>query len=726
LAPYVAADLPLLTFRQSNDVLYITSVFYEPRKLIRFSDVVWQLQFVGKTTQAGTFNTPPSYEYGTRPSTTVTPSAVSGAGVTFTASAPQFDTSDVGRDILIIDGANVGARATITGFTSTTVVTGTITQNFTNTSANAALTWKITSSYKTIITPGAAGPEGVTTTLTLTASGWRTGDVGKFVQFNGGIAEITGITSGTVVNAIIRSIFSSTTAAQSGAWTLEENSWSSTNGFPACDEFHNERHYYAGTLAQPQTFWGSKSGDFENFAVGTLDDDAVDFTLTDGQLNPIVWMRSARHLLIGTVSGEFNVFGTNDAPITPTNIFVRPETSNGSTDDVQPLKIGAVIIYVSASTRRLREFVYDYNTDTYVSPDLLLLAEHLTRDFGIVDIAYQREPWPIIWAVRDDGQLMACTYIRDQNIVAWQRHPTGTLTFDPDSEHGISVDGFVESVAIIPHPNGDRDQVWFSVNRIINGVSTRYVEYLDDSRFVYDRLHTDCAVTYNGTGTVAITLGALTGVGVSVSAFSAFFTAADVGREIRLFTGPGTALITAFNTALSVTVTVLTPFTNLNIPANTWGVARSDLTGLGHLEGVTLDVIGDGAIQAPTVVSGGAATAQYKAIRVEAGIPYDSVVKSVRPEVQLGQGSSQALQKHISEVTVRIFQSLGFEVNEREQRVFRTTGSLNNNPPPLRTDDVTCRGLLRWDKDGRFTVKQKQALPLTVLFLTGVFNVAEV
>src|SRR5258705_5675009 len=111
--PYVAGDLDTLVFSQLNDVLFITYLFYQQRRIEHFSDTVWRLR-------TEPIDVPPSFEYGTRPGATLTPGAVSGLGVTFTASVAQFETSDVGREILVFTGPNVGGRATIVGFTSTT------------------------------------------------------------------------------------------------------------------------------------------------------------------------------------------------------------------------------------------------------------------------------------------------------------------------------------------------------------------------------------------------------------------------------------------------------------------------------------------------------------------------------------------------------------------------------------------------------------------------------
>jgi hypothetical protein len=712
--PYVAADLDTLVFSQLNDVLFITSLFYQQRRLERYSDTVWQLRLEP-------IDVPASYVYGVRPASTLTPSATSGAGVTFTASVAQFEAGDVGRELLIIAGTNIGARALITGFTSTTIVTATISQNFTNTSANAATDWKITESPKTDVTPSAKSPVGVDITLTAVLGAWRAGDVGKFVQINGGLVQITSITSNIVVHGTLRSELNSVAVAASDTWTLEENAWSTSNGFPACDEFRDERHYYAGTLAQPQTGWGSKVNDISNFAVGVLASDAVQFTISNSQLNPIVWMRSIKHLIVGTTNGEFRVFGSQDQVITPTNITIDPQTPNGSTDDVQPITVGNVILYVTASTRRLREEVFDYVVDGYKSADIIILSQHLTRDFGIRELGYQREPTPIIWAPRDDGTMLTCTYIRDQNVVAWARQITGSAVQDPAvPEHTIPGDGFYESHAIIPHPNGDREQVWVTVRRVVNGATTRYIEFFDDSRFYYRQLHTDAAVTIDGTGTTTLTLSATSGPGVTATSGAPFFVAGDVGHEIRLVGSGSRATITAFNTSTSVTVTVTKVFPSVGPYASgAWGVARADIPGLSHLEGKTVNVIVDGAPTSNQVVVAGAITAQFKGIKVEVGLPFISTVDPVRPEFAGPTGTVQGLPKIVPELTVRLFESLGFTVNGESIEDFRIEGDVQDSPPTPVTGDILCQGILGWSTDGRVRLQQTQPLPFTLTMMTN-------
>lgn len=484
--PYTSPDLFGIQKVPSIDVLYLLHPSYQTRKLERHQgDACWKLRVVP-------FAPPPSLEVGTRPSADFSVSAVSGDGVTATGfNCAAFVASDVGREILLTGGCNAGARAGIASVTSAQVAVVNVCVPFVNTNVNCIRTWKITGSPLTGVTPGAHTAVGKATTLTADANAWRgginafgqaDGDCGKFVLLNGGVFRITAVTSATVAQAIIEGTATPATAAkaESGNWTLEEALFSDCNGWAAAGTFHDSRFY----LAAGHRFAGSKSGDYENFAPGSVDDDGVLFALDSETLETIQWMRGRKSLLIGTISGEWEAIGSTDAPITATNIQVKKETNQGSSG-VPPVQAGPAVLFIGRGGRQIRELAFVFEVDSFQAPDLLLLAEHLTRrstaagtDPTIVDAAYQRRPDPRLWLVRSDGVLLCCTYLRDQNIVAWSR---------------LTTNGSFESVAVIAHPNGDRDQVWVAVRRTINSVVKRYIEYFDDTGGFYPTLNVDAA-----------------------------------------------------------------------------------------------------------------------------------------------------------------------------------------------------------------------------------------
>lgn len=150
---YAEADLADIRIVQSADTLYILHPDFPPATLTRVSATSWTLADI-------TFLDGP-YEATNTTATTLTPTAATGSGVTLTASATTginggagFATTDVGRFIRIREGS-VWGYVLITGWTSTTVVTVTVINTLTNTSAKATWRmglWSDTTGYPTCAT----------------------------------------------------------------------------------------------------------------------------------------------------------------------------------------------------------------------------------------------------------------------------------------------------------------------------------------------------------------------------------------------------------------------------------------------------------------------------------------------------------------------------------------------------------------------------------------------
>lgn len=464
-SPYLIADVFELRFAQSADVLYIAHPDYAPQKLQRLSATSFQLV-------TANFDPPPSIEQPIEPAATLTLSATTGTAVTATASAPAFLDADVGRQLAA--GAGVGV---ITGFTSTTVVTINVIDAFSSVGPHAAGDWEIRGSPNTTITPAGGGPVGSIHTFTLTINGWRTTDVGKFIVMNGGVAEIVTFLTTTQVNARIRTSLTNTTPAPGGAWTLESAAWSTALGFPGVVTFHQDRLWFFGNANQPDTAWGSKTGDYENFAAGASADDAVTFTVAESGVNLIRWARSSSILLVGTLAGEFAIDGGPNEAITPSNVQIKPQSFYGTDFTVDALRIGNAVMFMQRGATKLRETAFSFEADSYVATDISILSEHLFRD-GITQMAYIGVPDQLIFAVRTDGVLLAAAYERPEQVVAWTHHTT---------------DGFYESVATMTNFCGTADEVWVSVRRTVNGVTRRYIECFDGAML------TDSGLVYSGT-----------------------------------------------------------------------------------------------------------------------------------------------------------------------------------------------------------------------------------
>jgi hypothetical protein len=360
--------------------------------------------------------------------------------------------------------------------------------------------------------------------ITITASdvvgingdeGFKTTDVGRLIHLGTGkgLAKIITVSNTLVVVADVIETLSTTSATTS--WAL--GAWSKTTGYPSCVSFFEQRLVFAGTTENPQTLYFSKSGDYENFDEnyhGTVaDDDAITYTIASNQVNAIRFLSATRTLIVGTVGGEFSVSGGGtDDPVTPTNILIKKQSNHGCAN-IDAIPVGNVTLFLQRAKRKIRELAYNFDVDGYVAPDMTILAEHISES-GINSMSYQQEPNQVIWCVRSDGRLVGLTYQREQQVVAWHQH-----IFGGAFSTGIAV---CESIATIPTDDKEY-QTWVVIKRTINGVTRRYVEYInqfdfnetDNTEFNF----LDSQLAYSGSATTTISgLDHLEGQVVSVLA----------------------------------------------------------------------------------------------------------------------------------------------------------------------------------------------------------------
>lgn len=401
--------------------------------------------------------------------------------------------ADVGRRVQAF-----GGTALITGYTSTNDVTATI-ENAFPTTLFTQYDWKIFGSPMTTCTPSAAGTLGTTISLTLSAAGWRAADVAKHVSINGGLIELHTFTSTTVMQGTVVQEMESAVAAQAGAWKLMGPMWNSEDGYPRTGTFFQQRLIAGGSPAFPHTICGSVIGNYLNFQIGTDDDAAFVYDLDATEYDPVLHLSKLRYALLALTSGnEFTLTGGVEKPITPTNVQVDNPTNYGC-NDVRPARVGNELIYISRTGKKLRAMGYNFENDSFASPDLSKLSEHITGD-GIVDLAYQQEPESVLWCVRSDGVMVSMTIDREEGVMAWARHTT---------------DGVYESVATVPTTSGI-DEVWVSVKRLIDGNYVRYIESFDSS--VNYSLHSAVAGNVGTPANVILNLDHLEGETVAVIA----------------------------------------------------------------------------------------------------------------------------------------------------------------------------------------------------------------
>lgn len=153
-------------------------------------------------------------------------------------------------------------------------------------------------------------------------------------------------------------------------------------------------------------------------------------------------------------------------------------------------------------------------------------------------------------------------------------------------------------------------------------------------------------------------------------------------------------------------------------------VSASDVwTGLDHLEGKTVAVRLDGIVQPDAVVVGGSITTQRTGFRMEAGLPFLPKVHTMTPEVQGPGGSAQALQMRTVNVTIKVKDTIGANINGRDIPFAQFGGNLLDEvPTPYSGDkDITTLGYERGTSE--LIITQPQALPFHLLAIVRKFEV---
>lgn len=290
------------------------------------------------------------------------------------------------------------------------------------------------------------------------------------------------------------------------------NPFVGAGNYPGAVSYYEQRRCFAGTLNKPQNLWFTRSGTESNmtYSIPTRDSDSIEFRVAATQANTVRHLVPLSKLISLTSAAEWIVTSVNSDAVTPTSVSVKPQSFIGA-NDAQPVVVNSNMIYAAARGGHAREIAYSRDANGYLTGDLSLRAPHLFDGYTIVDMAYSKSPYPIIWMVSSSGYLLGMTYVPEQQVGAWHWHDT---------------DGVFESCCVVAE--GDDDVLYVVVRRTIQGETRRYVERLHPRprRFteVTDAFFVDSGVTYRGAPTRLMHAGHLIGKTVNILADGAVIT----------------------------------------------------------------------------------------------------------------------------------------------------------------------------------------------------------
>jgi hypothetical protein len=705
-SPYAVEDLTdastgcfLLVYSQTGDVIFLAGGGQSPKKLTRVGNTNWTI--TDTSIKGGPF-------IGVNPdeTTTVYASAATGS-VTLTASTAIFTTEKIGTLFLLeqksVDGTKAWepAKAITTGD-----------ERRSDSNVYEALNTKTTGAVKPVHREGARidGDDGVQ---------WQYLHSGYAVLL---ITAVAGLTATATVQAGAE-VPSQAIGSGNASLRWSFSAWDSVLGWPTHVALQYERLWFLrGAKA-----WTSVSADLENFAARdgaeTLPDSAVTLEMAAGQINSVLWVAPGDQLLVGTRGGVFAIGPLTDSePFGPGNARAKLQSGVGFRQ-VAPAQVGDSVVCVQASGRRVREIRFSFSTDSYEANDLTVIADHIARG-QITQMAFAQEPHSIVWCCCADGSLIALTMMLEQEVIGWHRHPVGGS-------------GFVESVSVIPAPDGTHDQVWMIVRRTINGATARYVEFLDrewnqDYHELRDATFSDCASTFDGrVGTAGIVL-TLDGNGAgTITASTSAFATTDEGDYIVVnpFGGLGVECrfrVIDYLAATEVTALVMDPlppgFDTAGQTTTNWGWARDRIGGLGYLEGQVVDVLVNGAAHPQRTVTAGAITLEAPTLYAQVGCPAPAELITMRIEAGAMDGTAQGKTKRFTRIVARLYQTLGglggLATSDPVDLMERVSGDPMNNPPaPLTGDTDKILWPDGYNSNGRIRLYFDQPLPAAVVAL---------
>lgn len=481
--------------------------------------------------------------------------------------------------------------------------------------------------------------------------------------------------------------------------------------------------------------FASRIGSPTFFAINrpTGDDDPISFRLVHKEPQRVRHFLDLGKLLCFTEQGEWVIAG-GDSGITPKDINPTCVSQNGS-GDLAPLQIGSTAIYRQFKGSIIRTFGFEFQVEGYRGDDLTVFSSHLVDQHQVLAWDYQKIPHPIIWMAREDGILLGLTFVPEQNLVAWHRH---------DFQNG-----FVEDVC------QSDDRVYFVIRRTINGVTTRYIERLHNriTAPITSSIFVDASVSYIGTINPVVTAFTLSGgvtwgpgEPITITATGYTFQAASLPGAIHL-TGPDGTFV-RFTNLTFVSATQVTgmasrtvPSTMRNVTLSNGAVAQSVITGLSHLEGQQVAVIGDGfVVSSPNnqnypalTVTGGQVTLPQAYGVVHVGLPITADIETLNIDTAQGQ-SIMDRQKAITAVNIWVESTRGLFVGAVppegttlnalqgldttvtsffEPKVRYSEGFSQPNQLLTRVISQNISG--QWNSHGRVLVRQVDPLPAAIL-----------
>lgn len=570
-------------------------------------------------------------------------------------------------------------------------------------------------------------------------------DIGLSYMADGGSFRVTAVSSTTRATCeVIRQVLNAACGANNvtgnvllkpnqfrtwarPAWgnnTTSEYTSAVQTGWPGCGVWFQGRHILAGSKAEPQNIWGSRTGTEFNFAPGPDDDEAFQFRLGFDKNSDIRVVFSGSVLFVGTQNGIYRATA-RDQILTPSNFALKAEVSYG-VERVQPVSLGAFSACIQRGAKIIRAVRYNDSLGALESFDLTRMSGHITGD-GATQLAAGSNEQSNIYALRSDGQIAVAGIENEIEAPAWSRY---RLLDRSASTDAIAV---VESVASLSTDTGVN--LWVQVKRTIGGATTRTIERLVASRWLDLSFNWDQFAAVGGTvtgttdGLRVQNLAPLMGQKVHLMLAGAVYgeyTVATSGSITQGFDVPLTyrnTTVTSSATTGAVTVTFNGSDASSSLVDSVIilrGGGAIKLTGYTNVTTMSGTVV--------TTITTASTQPWFPLTNFLVGIKYESVYESHKPEPKLKDGTAQTRMKRIVDGFARLYDTQQLKVrygSTDQELAIRTTTGAGDTGPTAYTGDFEFRVPSTFDRAGTVTFVADSGYNANILMVKANLDVSD-
>lgn len=523
--------------------------------------------------------------------------------------------------------------------------------------------------------------------------------------------------------------------------SLSSTSATENHGYPCTGVFYENRYQRCSSSKYYTYLYGSKGGKYDDITTGTNKNDGYQFDLAEAQSKALWLMSGANSLLIGTAEGVLTVNGGDTTKaITPTDITAKLSCRDGCAR-VLPVRKDNSVFFVSSNGRKLFVFNYDVLLEQFKADDLSKANYEITKG-GITKLAYKDDRFGFMYAICG-GDLLCICFSQDESVNAWSK---------------IETKGKVVDICTVTKPDGDKD-LFLNVKRVVNDIDRYYLERLSDwvefprredfvseydenekdleqikqedeyafqrtiTEIMRDCVYLDCSIKYSGLKKEKIAIN-----GNVITSENDVFSENDLEKRIwiKTITGFEYGIFDIKEVVDSKTVKVeILQQTKDNL-FDEWYLSATEFSGLEHLEGEVVSVVGNGGYVGDFLVEDGkiniSSANTNKLGSAVIGLKYKGILKSPNYGMQYQGGQTFTKPKNIVAVDILFAFSAGGKVgtslyNLDEIQHFDSDGLYDCPALPMNSSEKIY---LKddYNKHKHYYIVQDKPLPMHIMMVT--------